>query len=116
MIGVSTRTVHRRLSEYGLSIRDTFSNLTDRELDEVVSSVHQEFPMCGNRQMSGHLQARGIRVQQHRIRESMRRTDPEGTIARRLCAINRRRYCVAGPRSLYHIDGNHKLIRSVLPS
>ncbi len=114
MIGVSTRTVHRRMSEYGLSIRATYSNLTDCELDETVSSIHREFPMCGNGQMRGHLQARGIRVQQHRIRESMRRTDPVGTIARRLHTINRRRYVVPAPRSLYHIDGNHKLIRLVL--
>lgn len=101
------------MSEYGLSIQDMFSDLTDRELDEIVSDIHHEFPMCGNRQMIGHLQARGIRIQQHRVRESMRRVDPEGTVARRLHTICRRRYAVAAPRSLYHIDGNHKLIRSV---
>ena len=113
LIGVSVRTIHRRMSEYALSIQATYSDLTDCELDEIVSDIHQEFPMCGYRQMSGHLQARGIRTQQHRIRESIRRTDPEGTIARKLRTINRRRYVVAAPRSLYHIDGNHKLIRSV---
>ena len=31
---------------------------------------------------------------------------------RRLSAIHYRPYSVPGPRSLYHIDGNHKLIRS----
>ena len=111
MIGVSERTIHRRMSEYGLSIQSTYSEMTNLELDSVIADIHREFPMCGNKQMGGHLLSRGIRVQQHRIRESMRRIDPEGTLARRLNVIHRRCYSVPSPRSLYHIDGNHKLIR-----
>jgi hypothetical protein len=30
---------------------------------------------------------------------------------RRLRAVNRRRYQVPAPLALWHIDGNHKLIR-----
>ncbi len=67
--------------------------------------------MCGNRQMQGHLLSRGYRVQQVRIRESQRRIDPEGCMIRRLHVLNRRRYSVPAPLSLYHIDGNHKLMR-----
>lgn len=111
LIGVSVRTVYRRMSQYGLSIRSTYSELTDQELDDLTSDIHREFPMCGSKQMKGHLTSRGFRVQQSRVRESLRRIDPEGTVARRLQAINRRCYRVAAPRSLYHIDGNHKLIR-----
>lgn len=111
MIGVSVRTIHRRMSEYELSIHSTYSEMTDNELDAIISDIHKEFPMCGCNQMSGHLLSRGIRVQQLRVRESLRRVDPEGTIARRLNVIHRRCYSVAAPRSLYHIDGNHKLIR-----
>ena len=40
---------------------------------------------------------------------SQRRVDPEGSIMRRLQAVNRRRYQVPSPRSLWHMDGNHKL-------
>ena len=58
-----------------------------------------------------HLRSNGFRVQQHRIREAIRRIDPVGTIARRLGSLHRRKYAVAAPRSLYHMDGNHKLIR-----
>ena len=111
MLGVSLRTVHRRLAEYSLSIRSQYSNLSDTELDCIVQEVHCLFPMCGNSQMQGHLLARGLRVQQARIRESQRRVDPDGCIMRRLSTINRRQYSVPSPRSLYHIDGNHKLIR-----
>ncbi len=56
-----------------------------------------------------HLRSNGFRVQQHRIREAIRRIDPVGTIARRLGSLHRRKYAVAAPRS--HMDGNHKLIR-----
>lgn len=113
MLGVSVRTVHRRLAEYSQSIRSQYSDITDGELDSIVQQVHSQFLMCGNSQMCGHLLARGLRVQQYRIRESQRRVDPDGCIMRRLSTINRRHYSVPAPRSLYHIDGNHKLIRQV---
>ena len=42
--------------------------------------------------MIGHLKARGFRIQQHEIRESMHQTDPVGAVARHLHTIHRRRY------------------------
>lgn len=111
LLGVSVRTVERRLNEYGISIRATYANLTDTELQEMVANYQANHPMCGNRQMRGHLLSRGFRVQQQRIREAQRAVDPEGSIMRRLRTINRRTYQVSAPRSLWHIDGNHKLIR-----
>ena len=105
MIGVSVRTVRRRMDDYDLSIRAQYSVLSDSELDDMVADIQSQFPMCGNRQMQGH------RVQQIQVREAQRRVDPQGTIIRRLHALNRREYSVPSPRSLYHIDGNHKLIR-----
>lgn len=111
MIGISTRTVHRRMSEFGLSVQEQYTDITDSELDTLVADIHTDFPNCGNNVMKGHLLSHGYRIQQHRIRESLRRVDPRGSMLRRLQVINRRVYCVPGPRSLYHIDGNHKLIR-----
>lgn len=59
--------------------------------------------------MTGFLLARGLRVQQEQIRESMRCVDPEGVLLRalQLNAVNRRQYRVLTPS----IDTNHKLIR-----
>ena len=57
------------------------------------------------------VKSRGQRVQQMRVRASMRRTDPEGTILRWFDVTERREYKVSGPNALWHIDGNHKLIR-----
>ena len=111
MFGVSVSTIRRRMSDYGLSVGATYTDLDDDELDRLVRDIQYLFPMCGNRQMQGQLLARGVRVQQYRIRESQRRVYPEGSMLRRLCAIQRRVYKVAAPRSLYHMDGNHKLIR-----
>ena len=111
MLGVSLRTIQRRLSEFGISIRMTYSSISDDELDELVAQIQMQFPMCGNRLMQGHLLSKGYRVQQKRVRESQRRIDPEGTIIRHLHVLNRREYRVPAPRSLYHIDSHHKLIR-----
>ena len=43
----------------------------------------------------------------------MRRVNPEGVLLRalELNVVRRRSYQVQGPLSLWHIDGNHKLIR-----
>ncbi|KAK1161546.1 hypothetical protein AOXY_G19120 [Acipenser oxyrinchus oxyrinchus] len=43
----------------------------------------------------------------------MKRVDPEGVLERALSlhTVRRRSYSVTAPQSLWHIDGNHKLIR-----
>ena len=99
------------MSYFSLSVRAQYASLSDDELDHLVYEIHWQFPTCGKVQMQGHLFAQRYRVQQVRVRESLRRIDPEGCIIRRLNVINRRQYRVPGPRTLWHIDGNHKLIR-----
>lgn len=111
IVGVSVSTIRRRMSQYNLSIRDTYSRISDADLDSVVLDIQTRFPGWGNRQVYGCLVSRGIRVQFERVRESQRRVDPEGSIMRRLNRVQRRRYAVQGPRHLWHVDGNHKLIR-----
>jgi hypothetical protein len=111
ILNVSVRTVRRRMEAYDLSVRSLYSTLSDDDLDAVVRRIQQQFGLCGNRQMQGHLLAEGVRVQQARVRDSQRRVDPGGVALRRLTSINRRRYQVNGPLALWHIDGNHKLVR-----
>ena len=113
IVQVSVRTIRRRMTEYDLSVRECYSNLTDEQLDGIVRDIQVHFPTCGNRQMQGHLYTRGVRVQQQRVRESQRRVDPVSSVMRRLRTITRREYHVNGPGALWHIDGNHKLIRLV---
>ena len=96
---------------HGLSIRAEYVQISDDELDAVIADISHEFPMCGNRQMQGHLLSHGFRVQQQRIRDAQRRVDPEGSLMRCLHAVNRRQYHVPAPLSLRHINGNNKLIK-----
>jgi hypothetical protein len=55
----------------------------------------------------------GYRVTRKRLRESIRRIDPEGTWFRKQKRIKRVEYSVPGPFALWHIDGCHKLIKYV---
>lgn len=63
--------------------------------------------------MRGFLRSRGLEVQWRRIEDSMKRVRPEGVLMRclQLTVLERRIYKVRSPLSLWHIDGNHKLIR-----
>ena len=111
LLGVSLRTVRRRMTEYGLSVSGLYSDISNCELDRLVDEIRGSFPNCGYRMMDGHLRQRGIRVTQVRIRNSMHRVDPEGVTLRWRETIQRRKYRVSSPLALWHIDGNHKLIR-----
>lgn len=113
MLCVSEKTVHRRLQEFGISVRDTYSDISDTSLDITVRDICQQFPNCGYKMMRGHLLSKGIKGQEYRVRESMRRVDPDGVVIRalQLKVTHRRAYNVRGPLALWHMDGNHKLIR-----
>ena len=99
-------TVNRRLKDYELSVSQTYSAITNEALDRIVQEIIIEFPSCGYRCMTGYLKARGIHVQQLRIRESMKRSDPEGVLLRtlQLTPCMRRVYNVKSPLSLWHVD------------
>jgi len=65
--GVSLSIIRRRMADYGLSITAEYTPFTDAELDRLVEDVQRDFPVCGSRQLQGHLMSRGFRVQQQRI-------------------------------------------------
>ena len=111
LFGISLRTLRRRMTEYGLKVSSHYSVITDAELDRLVMQLKHEYPSCGYRIMLGLLRVRGIRIQQMRVRKSMQRIDPCGAVLRWFDTIHRRTYHVLGPLSLWHLDGNHKLIR-----
>ncbi|XP_066935261.1 uncharacterized protein [Clytia hemisphaerica] len=111
--GASRSTVCRRLSEGGYSITKTYSAMSDDELDVCVRNILDEFPRTGYRRMKGFLQSDGHRVQEKRVRASMHRVGLEGVLSRstELKTVRRRKYNVKGTNALWHIDGNHKLIK-----
>lgn len=77
MLCVYERTIYRRMSEFSLSVHMLYSSISDDDLHQLVSEIQEQFPLCGNAQMQGHLLARGLRVQQVTVREAQRRVDPE---------------------------------------
>uniref|UniRef100_A0A3P8U8Y1 Integrase catalytic domain-containing protein n=1 Tax=Amphiprion percula TaxID=161767 RepID=A0A3P8U8Y1_AMPPE len=112
-LGVSRRTVYRRMQEFDLSVRGTYSTMTDQELDIIISSIKSQMPNAGYRLVQGHLVSMGLRVQWWRMMASMHRVDAAGIFSRltEIGCVVRRSYSVQGPLSLVHIDTNHKLIR-----
>lgn len=111
LLGVSLSTVRRRMIEYSIDTSRLFSNITDENLCELIQDIKKENPRSGCRIMLGHLRARVYRVTQPRVRQMMQKEDPEGTVIRWMTTVQRRTYSVSGPNALWHIDGNHKLIR-----
>ena len=89
----------------------TYSQISDDQLDDLVREAQSLNPNTGIRLTKGFLVAKGHRVQLHRIRDALIRTDPVGIVERRSRTVVRRKYNVHGPLSLWHTDGNHKLIR-----
>jgi len=112
MLQIPLRTLRRRMSEYGLTQRMFYSNISEDELDIKVRNIINMFPNIGYRRLMGELERQGFHICRDKARESLRRIDPVGVTSRWLQGpVIRRKYSVRGPLSLWHIDGNHKLIR-----
>jgi len=111
VLGCSTKTVHRRIVEFGLSSLIKYTTICDDDLDALVMDFVSNFPTAGQKTLAGHLCTLGYRIQRYRIRDSLYRVDPWGVEQRSRRLLHRRRYKVPGPNSLWHIDGNHKLVR-----
>ena len=113
IFGVTYELSSMGLSEHRLRIRQTYTDMNYSDLDGLVRCILREFPNAGYKKMTGFLLARGIRLQQSRIRSAMQRVNPEGCLLRslELNVLHRRSYQVYGPLALWHLDGNHKLIR-----
>lgn len=113
MLSVSKRTIFRRMQQYSLSTNHNDTTLLDVDLDREMQIAISEFPFYGIRRMKGYLFSKNIKASWKRIRDSMWRVDPEGILVRslNLRVTHRREYSVPAPLSLWHLDGNHKLIR-----
>ncbi len=111
LFGICRRTLYRIRSEYGLMDTYNFTNIPDRDLDRQVTLIKNLMPEVGQSMVKGALQARQIYVSFSRVQESITRVDPVATALRWSALISRRTYSVSGPNALWHMDGNHKLVR-----
>ena len=110
LFGCSRRTVERRLQEVGLSVRRSYSQISDYNLFHIVNGMTARNPRIGEKIVDGLLRAQGV-VQRQLVREALHTVDPQGSQRRMRRALNRREYHVECPNALWHIDGYHKLIR-----
>ena len=106
---MSRRTIYNRRRELGI-LNNQWTQISDQHLDDLVSSIKADFPTAGVI-MAGILRSRVIFIQRDRLRDCIHRTDPVNTALRWHQLVRRRPYSVQGPNALWHIDGNHKLIR-----
>ena len=113
MFGVSRRTMYNVRSKFGLIDNEFggFSDITDEHLKSVILDIQQEMPHVGQSMLRGLLNARGIHVSVVRLRDCLSEMDPVSGALRWASPIKRRVYSVPHPNALWHVDGNHKLIR-----
>lgn len=101
---ISFRSVgehYKRLEEWDLPV----------DLDRLVADIKRDNPKYGEVLLIAHLNTLGVNVQRSRLRTSIHRVDPHTVELCHRVTVRRRVYSVDGPNSLWHIDGNHKLIR-----
>uniref|UniRef100_A0A3Q3FD54 Integrase catalytic domain-containing protein n=1 Tax=Labrus bergylta TaxID=56723 RepID=A0A3Q3FD54_9LABR len=110
VLRISRPTLYKLMREYNIR-RTKFSNISDEELDATISEVKAEHPHVGEVMLNRHLRARNIIVQRRRLRDSIKCLDRAGVESRRTTTIQRQVYTVPFPNYIWHIDGNHKLIR-----
>ena len=111
LFNVSPRTIRRRITEYGLDSEACYSDISDSELDVFTQQFVTMHPFSGQRSLEGYLRSLGLRIQRYKLRNSLMRVDPSGVCERLRQSLHRRKYSVAMPNSLWHIDGLHRLIR-----
>ena len=109
-LNISWQTLYRRLEELGIHCTD-YTEMSGSDIDEVLLEIKQDFPNDGEVMLQGHLRRRGMKVRRNDLRSAIHRVDHDNTIARMSHVVNRRVYTTPHPNYVWHIDGNHKLIR-----
>ena len=116
MYGVSRRTLYNIRSDLGLiePHYHNFTPITDDDLKETIKDIKRVMPEAGQNIIRGLLEARDIHVSIIRIRECIIEVDPVNTALRWAQTRRRRVYSVPHPNAVWHLDGNHKLVRYVV--
>ena len=74
MLLVSRWTIHRRVSEFGLTHLSCFSDITDEQLDSKVSAFLNEHGcLVGTSMVLGHLKSEGLSIQRERVSKCLAR-------------------------------------------
>lgn len=130
VFNVSSRLVRRRALELGIvepgdpvyvefdsqdgnryryytSSTGAMSDLSDEDLDAIMSDILNTFPTFGRRMIDGHFKFLGHHIPRSRIQQSYARVHGPPVSAFGVRRIQRRVYNVRGYNSLCHHDGQH---------
>jgi len=108
------QVMHFLFRRFNLTRSSPYSDMSNSALDEVITDMVAGNDLLGAEAVRAQLLSQSIRVQRRRVREAMVRVNPRAAALRAMShTLHRRTYRVAGPNSLWHLDGNHKLIRYV---
>lgn len=80
-----------------------YSNISDEELSNMISSIKQEHPSMGYRYIWASLKARQIFVTWERLISSVRLIDPIGILNRCRRRLRRRQYWVKGANYMWYV-------------
>lgn len=108
ILAVSRSTLYRAMEGSDLL---GYTDISDQHLDEVVIRYKQIHPFDGERMLIGYLRSQDIHLPRQRIQECIHRVDPGGVRSRSVRLIQRRTCYAEGANYVWHMDGNHKLIR-----
>ncbi|KAK7037412.1 hypothetical protein VNI00_011162 [Paramarasmius palmivorus] len=108
-IGVSVKTLTSRMDEANIEHR--FPKISDNQIDQLVKKYANAKIGSGGRYVTGYIRGtHRLKVPRYRIFQSLKRLSRVSKILRTTKTINRRKYEVKRPNSLWHVDGHHKLI------
>ena len=110
-MGGSISTLNKHQASLELGSEPRFTAIGDNDLDALVREIVGRSPFSEIQIVQGEMEDRGVHVQRERVAAGLHRVDGLNVRARVSHVIQRRRYRVPGPNSLWHVDGNHKLIR-----
>ena len=80
-------------------------------MDRKVSAFLNEHGcLVGTSMVLGHLRSVGLNIQREWVRKCLARVDPHNVRIHWAITVLRWAYSVAGPNSLWHLDGHHSLI------
>ena len=77
LLGVSEKTIHRRMLNFNLK-KHCFTDIAEETLNNCVENLSNEFPHCCERMLNEILKSHGIYVQRSRLRECLLQVDLEG--------------------------------------
>lgn len=110
ILEVSRQTLYRRLREFRIDLCK-FTSISEPELDTALKGIKESHSSCGEVMIQGHLLHNGIKVPREMLRAAIHRVDHTNTMNRHSSVIRRRVYTTPHPNAVWHLDGNHKMIR-----